>query len=508
MDTANSSSLENLLMLTNLEIIGTQVRLSEIVYKFEGGRWNDAQRKASTLVKSNMAMSYLDDVRKTIGLSEPKLNLPAIQQETTTEPVKPISEVKTEEKRNHDGEIFEENYRLLNEFAPELEEELKGLTENGILSGKSATNIHGSASIKSVEKDKYGYFLLLDINESSKPNQSILLYVNATAKTVQVLSVESTDWKFEVYSDIHNRELVNLEQQEIQNKYFNKQLKKLIEFKLYIPTIEVTAIQEPKQEESNTIEFQFPRRGINTPNPLLDPNREWVPYNEDEEDDIVYDEDDEPDYDDLLEENKALREENEELKEDGEFLSKSVFPTLYSMNFKLLRVLIPDLANELDLGLHTFTVYLEPQSELHTVFKIDFLEFPGNYLGTISEVDINTNEDIYQCTFVIKNKSHAHFCDCSASFLTHKKEMHVEDDYEVSERALQGNSALNNFFLTMIFHKFNPTIKDRVYQPEVVESPSTEVQEVKQNEESDGTGAVVAVLATIGLGILGFKLFK
>ena len=504
MDTANSSSLENLLMLTNLEIIGTQVRLSEIVYKFEGGRWNDAQRKASTLVKSNMAMSYLDDVRKTVGLIEPKLNLPVIQQEVTTEPDK---EDKTEEKRNHDNEIIEENYRLLNEFAPELEEELQRLTGNGILSGKSATNIHGSASIKSVEKDKYGYFLLLEINESSKPSQSILLYVNTTAKTVQVLSVESTDWKFEVYSDIHNRELVNLEQQEIQNKYFNKQLKKLIEFKLSIPTIDIST-EEPKKEEPNTSEFQFPRRGINTPNPLLDPNREWTPYNEDDEDDIVYDEDDEPDYNDLLEENKALREENEELKEDGEFLSKSVFPTLYSMNFKLLRVLIPDLANEFGLGLHTFTVYLEPQSDLQTVFKIDFLEIPGNYLCTVYEVDRNTNEEDYQCIFVIKNKSHAHFCDCSASFLTHKKEMHVEDDYEVSERALQGNSALNNFFLTLIFHKFNPTIKDRVYQPEVIESPSTEVQEVKQDEESDGTGAVVAVLATIGLGILGFKLFK
>ncbi len=505
MDTSNSGSLENLLMLTNLEIIGTQVRLSEIVHKFEGGKWNDAQRKASQLVKSNMAMSYLDDVRKTVGVNEPKLNLPAVQQDITTEPVKPSKEVKTEEKRNHDNDIFEENYSLLNEFAPELEDELKGLTENGVLSGKSATNIHGSASIKSVEKDKYGYFLLLEINESTKPSQRIMLYANTTAKTVQVLSVESSDWKFEVYSDIRNRELVNLEQQEIQNKYFNKQLKKLIEFKLSIPTIDVTTIQEPKQEEENTIQFQFPRRGLQ--NVKSKPDQEWVPYKEDEEDDIDYD-DDEDEFEKLQEENKALREENEELKEDGLFLSKSVFPTLYSMNFKLLRVLIPDLANELDLGLHSFTVYLEPQSDLHTVFKIDFFEFSGNYLGTIYEVDKTTNEEDYQCTFVIKNKSHAHFCDCSVSFLTLKKEMHVEDDYEVSERALQGNSALNNFFLTMIFHKFNPTIKDRVYQPEVVESPSTEVQEVKQDEESDGTGAVVAVLATIGLGILGFKLFK
>lgn len=504
MDTSNSGSLENLLMLTNLEIIGTQVRLSEIVHKFEGGKWNDAQRKASHLVKSNMAMSYLDDVRKTVGLNEPKLNLPAVQQDITTEPVKPSKEVKSEEKRNHDNDIFEENYNLLNEFAPELEDELKGLTENAILSGKSSTNIHGSASIKSVEKDKYGYFLLLEINESTKPSQSIMLYANTTAKTVQVLSVESSDWKFEVYSDIHNRELVNLEQQEIQNKYFNKQLKKLIEFKLSIPTIDATTIQEPKQEEENTIQFQFPRRGISTSNQFLDPSREWVPYNEDDEDDIDYD-DDEDEFEKLQEENKALREENEDLKEDGEFLSKSVFPTLYSQNFKLLRMLIPELADEFDRGVDSFSVYLESPTQLHTTFKIEFFEFPGNYLGSVFEIDPNTNEKQHQCDFVIKNKSHAHFSYCTESFLVLKKEMYVEDDYEVSERALQGNSALYDFFLTMLYHKYIPTIKDQVYKAETIENSPAEVQQV---EESDGTGAVVAVLATIGLGILGFRLFK
>lgn len=504
MDTSNSGSLENLLMLTNLEIIGTQVRLSEIVHKFEGGKWNDAQRKASQLVKSNMAMSYLDDVRKTVGVNEPKLNLPAVQQEGTTETIKPSKEVKTEEKRNHDNDIFAENYSLLNEFAPELEDELKGLTENSSLSGKSATNMHGSASIKSVEKNKYGYFLLLEINESTKPSQSIMLYANTKAKTVEVLSVESSDWKFEVYSDIHNRELVNLEQQEIQNKYFNKQLKKLIEFKLSIPTIDVTSIQEPKQEEENTIQFQFPRRGLQNVNPK--PDREWVPYNEDDEDDIDYD--DEPDVDDLLEENKALREENEALTKDREFVLNSVFPAMYSQNFKLLRLLIPDLAEEFERGLDRFTAYFESQKPDYPKYKIEFRLFPRSIMCDIFEIDRNTNEEDLQCEFAIEDKSSAYFVFSGDTFLTLKESVHAGDYEEISEMGLKLNSALHNFFLTLLFHNYVSTVDDRVYRPEVVENTPTEVEEVKREEESDATGAVVAVLATIGLGILGFKFLK
>lgn len=502
MDTANSGSLENLLMLTNLEIIGTQVRLSEIVHKFEGGKWNDAQRKASQLVKSNMAMSYLDDVRKTVGVNEPKLNLPPVQQDITTELVKPSKEVKSEEKRNHDNDIFEENYSLLNEFAPELEDELKGLTENGILSGRSATNIHGSASIKSVEKDKYGYFLLLEINETTKPSQSIMLYANTTARTVQVLSVESSDWKFEVYSDIHNRELVNLEQQEIQNKYFNKQLKKLIEFKLSIPTIDVTTIQEPKQEEENTIQFQFPRRGLLNVNPK--PDREWVPYNEDDEDDL----EDEPDVDDLLEENKALREENESLTKDREFVLNSVFPEMYSQNFKLLRLLIPDLTEEFEGEFDKFTAYFDSSKPGYPKYKIEFRLLPRVIMCDIFEIDRNTNEEDLQCNFAIKDQSSAYFVFSGDSFLTLKESVYAGDYDEISEMGLKLNSALHNFFLTLLFHNYVSTIDDRGYRSEVVENAPVEVQEVKPEEESDATGAVVAVLATIGLGILGFKFLK
>jgi hypothetical protein len=503
MDTANSSSLENLLMLTNLEIIGTQVRLSEIVYKFEGGRWNDAQRKASILVKSNMAMSYLDDVRKTIGLSEPKLNLPAIQQETTTEPVKPISEVKPEEKRNHDGEIFEENYRLLNEFAPELEEELKGLTENGILSGKSATNIHGSASIKSVEKDKYGYFLLLDINESSIPNQSILLYVNATAKTVQVLSVESTDWKFEVYSDIHNRELVNLEQQEIQNKYFNKQLKKLIEFKLSIQTIDVTTIQEPKQEEENTI--QFPRRGLQNVNPK--PDREWVPSDSVDDDELF------ADYYEEEREKEELREKNEELEERNMFLENDVYRTFFKQNFGLLTLLIPSLSKELIL--RSFSVTLRPESSEYTVYKLDFEKVaPHDVNCCIYELNPTSNEYDEKCCFNVMDEQEVTFICNEKGFFGLEEEILVREHWVVSEETVKANSALHTYFLTLLVHKYHSKISNRVYPIQIVKNTPQKqdeietVEAIEENDDSDGTGTVVAVLATIGLGILGFRLFK
>lgn len=87
-------------------------------------------------------------------------------------------------------------------------------------------------------------------------------------------------------------------------------------------------------------------------------DREWILYNEDDEDDIDYD-DDEDELEKLYEENKVFCEENEDFKEDGLFFLKLVFLIIYLMNFKFFWVLIFDLVNEFDFGIDLFMVYLE-----------------------------------------------------------------------------------------------------------------------------------------------------
>lgn len=500
MDSNKTSSLEELLLMNNFQILGTPFRFAEIIWKREGIKWNEAQRKASELTKANAALAYLEEVRKSMGIYTQDVNVPlqVEQPALIAESVQPAVIIPTEEKRKWDSGIFEENYSLLTEFAPELEEELQILNENGILSGKSATNIYGSASIRSVEKDKYGYYLLLDINEASKPNQSILLYVNTTVKTVQVLSFESNGNKFEVYNDTRTREMINPQQLEIQNRHLNKQLKRLIDFKLSIPTIEVVEKENPIQpqqliEQEREISDEQPKsifdshflyKQVKKTQKLSDKNEITQA------------------------ENEALQQENKTLKEENDFLKNSVYRTLYAHNFKLLRLLVTGLTDEFELA--SFKVQLQSEHQLYPVFKLMFEKVNSEICCTAYQVDSKKGAEEMLCWFNIMDNKDVVFVANHKEFFGLKEEVFIRDHDKVSEDSVQANSALYNFFLTMLVNKYHSTITDRVYLPEVVESttPETEVQQTEMVEESggDGTGiAIVSVLMAVGLGIFGIR---
>lgn len=508
MNNGKSSSLEQLLLFDNFQILGTPFKFAEVIHKREGGKWNEAQRKASELIKANAAWNYLEDLRERMSTEEQSQTTIVIQPaqtevpDTQAEQTAPIKMNQEDIKQKQDEDMFEENYILLTQFAPELEEELQTLTDKSILSGKSAVNQHGSTSLKSIEKDKYGYYLLLEINESAQPQQEILLFVSTTKKIVQVLYSENSNGKFEVYSDIYTREMVNPHQLEIQNNHLTKQLEGLINYKLSIPTIDVVPIEEPKAPES-------PKE---TPDQAF--QRDLVQY-------IKYDDDfkrhsNEEYLDRMIEENEELEKENEELKDEikttDEFLEKSVFPTLYSQNFKLLQLLISNFTNEL--RMKSFTAYLEPENPEHPTFKIEFSNVTYNIICDIHEVNPTQKAEDHHCSFVIKDGKNAHFIGCTNRFITLKEEVYLYDDFEVSENSLRGNSALFNFFITLLAYKYRSKISNRVYPIQIVKNKPQKAEEIETLEaveepnESDGTGAVVAILSAIGLGILGFKFLK
>lgn len=499
MDTSKTSSLEELLLMNNFQILGTPFRFAEIIWKREGIKWNEAQRKASELTKANAALEYLEDLRKSMGIYAQDVNI-SIQAEKPAliaESVQSAVIIPTEEKRKRDSGIFEENYSLLTEFAPELEEELQTLNENGILSGKSAINIYGSASIRPIEKDKYGYYLLLNINEASKPVQSILLYVNTTVKEAQVLSFESNGSKFEVYNDTHTREMMNPHQLEMQNRHLNKQLKRLIDFKLSIPTIGVVAQEEPIPQQQSE---QQKETSDEQPKRIFDSRFHYKQVKKmrklSDKNEIIQ------------VENEALQRENEALKEENDFLKNSVYRTLYAHNFKLLRLLIPGLTDELELD--SFKVQLQSEHQLYPAFKITFEKIYSDICCTIYQTDSEKGTEEMLCWFNIMDNKEVVFVANHKEFFGLKEEVFIRDHDKVSEDSLQANSALYNFFLTLLINKYNSTITDRVYLPEVVESttPETEVQKTEMVEESggDGTGiAIVSVLIAAGLGIFGIR---
>lgn len=514
MDTSKTGSLEELLLMNNFQILGTPFRFADVIYKREGVSWNDAQRKASLLTKANAALEYLEEVRKSMGIYPQDVSIPVQTEKPApvVESAVPAVIIPTEMKYKQDMDIFEENYSLLTEFAPELEEELQTLTENGILSGKSSTNIYGSVSIQSIEKDKYGYYLLLDINEASKSAQSILLYVNTTVKAVQVLSFESNGSKFDVYNDIHTREMVNPQQLELQNRHLNKQLKRLIDFKLSIPTIGVAEQKKQAPKETPVPEEETPDRqfrksflsGLVRRNHIIGSGFDYA--NAERADDLS--EEDETEQ----EENEVLKQENEALKQEIDFLKNSVYRAQYARNFKLLRVLIPSLPEELKLD--SFTAHLQSEHQLYPAFKITVEKLNDETCCTIYQTDSEKGTDEMLCWFNIINDKEVVFVVNPVAFFGLKEEVFIWDHDSVSESGLQANSALYNFFLTMILNKYRTIITDRIEIAEAIEENATtsvtvtDIQQTETVEESggDGTGiAIVSVLMAVGLGIFGIR---
>lgn len=177
-------------------------------------------------------------------------------------------------------------------------------------------------------------------------------------------------------------------------------------------------------------------------------------------------------------------------------------------NFKLLRGLIPSLTEELVLD--SFTVQLQSEHHLYTTFKITFEKIYSDICCTIYQTDPDKGTDEMLCWFNIMDNKEVVFVANEGEFFGLKEDVFIRDHDSVSEYSLQANSALYNFFLTLLVNKYNSTITDRVYIPEVVESttPETEVQQTEMVEESggDGTGiAIVSVLMAVGLGIFGIR---
>lgn len=515
MDTSKTSSLEELLLMNNFQILGTPFRFAEIIWKREGIKWNEAQRSASQLTKANAALAYLEEVRKSMGIYPEDVSTPTSTEKTVpiAESVQSMAVIPTAQQHKQNAGIFEENYSLLTEFAPELEEELLAVNQNESLSGQSATNIYGSASLKSVEKDKYGYYLLLDVNEATKPSQRILLYVNTTAKTVQVLSLESSGSKFDVYNDIHTREMVSPEQLEMQNRHLSKQLKKLIDFNLSIPTLGVIENPIPQQQsapEQNLVQQkelsdQSFRKAFLSDSVRRHPEifENGFDYENVQSVDDLSDENET-----LQQENEVLQQENEALKEENDFLKNSVYRTLYMHNFKLLRLLVTDLTDEL--GLASFTAQLQSEHHWYPAFKILFEKVNAEICCTVNQIDHEKGTEQLQCWFNIMNDKEVVFVANQTEFFGLKEEVFIRDHDGVSEESLQANSALYNFFLTLLINKYRSTITERVYLPEVIENtaPVTEVQQTEMVEESgtDAAGiAIASVLVTSVLGILGIR---
>lgn len=513
MNRIKNSSLEELLELSNYEILDTQVWFAIVVWKYETCTWNEAQRLASQLMKSNTAWEYLEDMRRHVGVF-PK----EISSHPVATPPKP-SKIEKRESSNAYSEpigefnpeqIFKENYELLNMLIPDLETEILTFQPGHRLEGKSANNIYGFVSLNCNEKDKRGYYLSLGINEASKSSITMLLFYDIKNQDLLTLSYEDSNGKFEVYNEIHTREMTNLSQEEALNLFLNNKLKKLIGYRLLISNldlVDIEPLEEKKEieEEPELRQGRFSRAlGRFIPRPVNTTDySKMIPVELDTEDDEFND----PDEEELKEQIELQNEEIRELQEENEQIKNTALKNLFSNNMKLLRVLVPNLMESLEL--ESFTTLFKSNNEEFPVFKLHFSSVDTGFLCQLYELDPRNNVPQKLATLAILEAKEMVFIDNSREFFGLKEPINTGIYDEYSPLTVQGNNATFNWLIVLLLNQYHSSIIDPVYRAEVVENQLPEIPD-KPND-SDGAneaGTILAILGTIGLTILGVKAFN
>lgn len=478
MNANRKRSLEELLLANDGEIIGTPSKFANIIFKFESITWNEAQQKAAYLIKASEALNYLQKVRSTLEQGNSTATLQAPPPVQSENPVPPVLVNTPANANESSAALFSENYRLLTTLIPELEQELWGLAENSILLGTSATNIHGDISVSSFDSDKYGYYLKLEINESGKPLQKIGLFINVQENIVMVLFCESNGTRFDVYDDIYTRKMVDLNQLDTQNRFLQRELKQLLEFKLFIPTVNSASTKDIQNEEvqRKQQEINELRKEHETEKTISLADRERLMYQFQLINTL---------YQNSVENNSFLEEENR--------LLKDVLKDRQVKNFELLCELIPDLSEYMKL--QSFTVLFQSNVPINPRFVMEFQRVESGaheMVCGIYRLAAKSDEKEHKCDFSIFGENQL-VLDYANNFREIAGEMVVIEPDEISEDSIQGTNTLHNFFAHLLKVPFHASVSQRI------DTNGVElIEAVEENTNSSGENA-----ALVGIGVLG-----
>lgn len=229
----NSSvfTLEEILTLTNDELVSNWTKLASLVRAYEGIEWEVAKRKALDMLKDDEAVQYITRVRirvnqKAHGIPEtPKaeqpISKPAASKSEENEPkIKPF----VIKPRNH-RTMFEMNYVRLMKLAPGLEEKLLNFNpaSHEYIHGKSESSTYMDWSLEVLDHDKSGFYIAISHyyiqNGDMVPDPDMEILVNVENKTVEALHFQ--DWRHyvEVYDDKRKRKMVNTREKNSQNRF-------------------------------------------------------------------------------------------------------------------------------------------------------------------------------------------------------------------------------------------------------------------------------------------------
>lgn len=246
MDTTNNNQTQvrEQLLLSDRELCSKWATLAKLIRAYEDVNWSNAKTKAMELIRHDEAKTYLQRLRQNFtNPLIPKLDLQqdfVSQKETLKEEAFKISK-------------YQQNYERFILLAPDIELVLKSKEVQHF------QRLEGSSSVTGYE---HIYFELLNIKGSQyvftlsscddlqggQANRCMTLLLDINRIRLESLRFEDKNTDELVYNDLYRRNLVNVDEKKVQNKYLNNWLKQLITQKHCLKWIDVKDLIEKEEE--------------------------------------------------------------------------------------------------------------------------------------------------------------------------------------------------------------------------------------------------------------------
>ena len=211
-------TLEENLALTNKELTSNWSKLASLITAYEGTSWNASRKKAINLLATGKAIAYIEEVREDVKQHPQRLTEPPKEQTAIHIQFDELS-------------VYERNYDLLMEIAPELEERLANLKKGDYIYGKSKLTGTRDFNIDFVDKDKDGFYLALCqysmMNGDLFGDPDMEIRVDLKNRVIEALHYQDQFNYDEVYTDKRERKAVFPDEKKRQNDVLSGWLKKL-----------------------------------------------------------------------------------------------------------------------------------------------------------------------------------------------------------------------------------------------------------------------------------------
>ena len=221
-------TLEENLVLSNEELTSNWSKLASLIYSFEKTNWTTARKKASSLLKENSAIDYIEAVRETVKEQSEPIEPTETTVKKTVESPKPVVTVPYAQKT-----VYEKNYDRLLKLSPDFELRFLDAQKKDIeIVGRSKKTGFMDLIFELLYIRKGLFYISLSHyykqNGDMVPDPDMEIRVDIKNRMIEALAFQDAYHYSQVYEHKGDKVLLNTKEKKDQNDFLTQWLKNLI----------------------------------------------------------------------------------------------------------------------------------------------------------------------------------------------------------------------------------------------------------------------------------------